>query len=301
MQGPDVVGRVGTPGRRNTNEPADDSTEKSKFRYIQRAPDNAKLATYNYDRPDEYNTRSRVSSPGYWSLLHTGIQRKLPWKTIDLTAASNSSSAPDWLLLDLIGGTYPMAHDQWKIDGKLPDEFSTVSFMNSTAGQVNLNSRIYPDNAYFKVPPRRKPLEAVFKHLRSDTQVSRLVDGILNHQSDAEVFDYVGEVTNVSGYEIGSRTQFEKEELLRHMAGSLTTKSNTFGVWGAAQVVQKVQKNREYDRFERGGPGSGGEEVLCAGGALHLDGPGWSPGQRPCELGRQMGSSRAANLADQCE
>ena len=250
IQGPDVPSRVGTPAQRNVNEPADNSSEKSKFRYIQRAPDNAKIATYNYDRPDEYNTRSRVSSPGYWSFLHTGMQRKLPWKTIDLTSASNDT-APDWLLIDLMGGTYPMAHDQWKIDAKLPDEFSTVSFMNSTAGQVNLNSRIYPENANFKVPARRKPLEAVFKYLRSDSDVKNLVDGIIDYQKDEQVFDYIGELSNAAGYDVAG-TQFAKEELLRHMAGSLTTKSNTFGVWGVAQVLQKVQKNREYDRFEKG-------------------------------------------------
>ena len=134
------------------------STEKSKFRYFERAPTDAMLANYPLDRPDEYETASRVSSPGYWSLIHTGIQSSKPWQTLNLTASSSQDSPPDWLLLDLIGATYPMVGDQFAINNTtLPDSFSTVSYMNSTAGQVNLNSRIYPQNAYFQPPARTPP------------------------------------------------------------------------------------------------------------------------------------------------
>ncbi|MEZ0388285.1 MAG: hypothetical protein ACAI34_14525 [Verrucomicrobium sp.] len=252
MTGPGKENKIGTPGKINAGEPAEDSSEKSKFRSIQRTPAGAKLSGYNYNRPDEYVTSSRVSSPGYWSLLHTGMQSRIPWKTLDFGPSNPNQQPPDWLLLDLFGATYPMAHDQWKIDKKLPDSFSTASYMGSTAGQVNLNSRIYPRNAHFNIPDRHLPLEAVFKHLRSDSQVKGLVDNITTYQTDNRVFDYVGKLAEVSGYDGGATTTWEKESLLRNMAGVLTTRSNTFGLWGAAQVLQKSSRNNSNDTFEAG-------------------------------------------------
>lgn len=241
---------VATPATANADEPAENSTEKSKFRSLQRAPTGAQVGGYALDRPDEYNTAGRTASPGYWSLLHTGMQSAIAWRTLDFHTASQASP-PDWLLLDLFGATYPMAHDQWKIGNTLPDAFSTASYMGSTAGQVNLNSRIFPETPYFRPPARTKPLEAVFKNLRSDGAVKSLVDSIAAHQQANGSFGYVGELANVPNFAQGA-TQWEKESLLRNMAGCLTTRSNTFGVWGAAQVIKKVPRNKEYDRFEKG-------------------------------------------------
>lgn len=258
VQGPGASSSIGTPGAENKKsngtplEPSETSTERSKFRYIQRAPTGAKIGSYALDRGDEYETAGRTASPGYWSFLHTGIQAGVPWRTLDLGPVANSNTLPDWLLLDLFGPTYPMAHDQWKIDSTLPDQFSTASYMNSTAGQVNLNSRIYPQNEFFRPPARKQPLTAVFKNLRSDGEVASLVDSIDAYQTDTTVFGYIGELTNVSGYAGSGATAWDKESLLRNMAGCLTTKSNTFGVWGVAQSIKKAAKNSGNDKFEKG-------------------------------------------------
>ncbi|MEI9898637.1 MAG: hypothetical protein WDN28_33465 [Chthoniobacter sp.] len=254
VQGPSETGKVnvGTPGEINTNEPAETSSERSKFRYIERAPAGARMGSYALDRDDEYESAGRTSSPGYWSMIHTGMQRSLPWQTIDFSPASAQDKLPDWLLLDLFGPTYPMVHDQWKIDATLPDQFSTPSYMNSTAGQVNLNSRIYPQNDFFRPPARTLPLTAVFKNLRSDSEVTSLVNNIVNYQNDTTVFNYVGELANVPGYAGAGTTTWEKESLLRNMAGCLTTRSQTFGVWGVAQTVKKLSKNTNYGAFESG-------------------------------------------------
>ncbi len=254
----------GTPGLLNEVksgplEPEEEASEKSKFRYFQRGPGRVKLEdsqrSFPLNRPDEYNSRSRVSSKGYWSVLHTGIQNRRPWQTLDLGGGSTGGDdPPDYLLLDLLGATYPMQHDQWKINSTLPDEFSTVSFMHSTAGQVNLNSRIYPDGSpWFQPPPRRRPIEAVFKHLRSDSELETLLDAVEDYQR-SDFFRDIGDVTRLNGYRRGDRdaTQFEHEELLRHMAGCLTTRSNTFGIWGAAQVVKKARGHLKWGEFEDG-------------------------------------------------
>lgn len=258
QQGPDLPAKVGTPGSENTTkdgtpiEPSEKSSERSKFRYVQRGPSGSKIDGYPIDRPDEYNTAGRTASPGYWSLLHTGMQSNKPWRTLNFGPAGSQASPPDWLLLDLFGPTYPMAHDQWKIDSTLPDEFSTASFMNSTAGQLNLNSRIYPRTKFFSPPERKSPLSAVFKNLRTDADVSSFVENIAAYQSNTEIFEYVGELANVPGYSGAGGTQWEQEALLRNMAGVLTTRSNTFGVWGVAQVVKKLPRNKTHDAFESG-------------------------------------------------
>ncbi len=261
----------GTPGAINsvaggTFEPEEDSSEKSKYRYFQRGPGRVQSsesgAQFSLNRPDEYNSRSRVTSKGYWSMLHTGIQGNpvenqppTPWRTLDLGGGNSNQGAdpPDYLLLDLLGATYPMQHDQWKINSTLPDEFSTVSFMNSTAGQINLNSKIYPDDSpYFQPPRRTKPLEAVFRHLRTDSEIEGLVEQVGDHQQSSP-FLYIGELSEVDGYlRDPSATQFENEELLRNMAGCLTTKSNTFGLWGASQVVKKIRGHSAWGKFEDG-------------------------------------------------
>ncbi|MEM7011637.1 MAG: hypothetical protein AAF585_09155 [Verrucomicrobiota bacterium] len=256
-----------TLGQPNPTEPEENSSEKSKFRYfsrgggrIQSIDDNKR--TFPLNKPDEFNSRSAVSSKGYWSMLHTGIQNQAAWRTLDLGPVSGqvSSDPPDSVLLDLLGATYPMQHDQWKIDSTLPDEFSTVSFMNSTAGQINLNTRVYPDSPQFEAPERKKPLEAVFKHLRPDAEIEDFVDNIVDYQSQNRVFKYIGEIAEVPGYQrkISSATQFENEEFLRNMAGCLTTRSNTFGLWGVAQVVKKAPRfgddaaDADYGAFEAG-------------------------------------------------
>ncbi|NNE92947.1 MAG: hypothetical protein HKN23_14985 [Verrucomicrobiales bacterium] len=257
-------GDVGTPGVENEAEPLEFSSEKSKFRYIQRGPgtmtdpreDPGKGKRYRINRPDEYNSRSRVSSKGYWSFIHTGIQNLAPYRTIDLGGGNsnpndNGATPPDYLLLDLLGATYPMQHDQWRINSTLPDEFSTVSFMHSTAGQINLNSKIYPQNNYFQAPVRKKPLEAVFKYLRSDSEVRRLVDGVTRYQED-DYFRYIGEIAKVENFlrADSNATQWQNEDIIRNMAGCLTTKSNCFGLWGVSQVVQKSREHTDWGNFE---------------------------------------------------
>ncbi len=261
----------GTPGKINPDEPPEESTEKSKFRYISRGGGSIRSVAHKkrrfpLNKPDEFNSRSAVSSIGFWSMLHTGIQSNEPWRTLNLGPSSTQDGdPPDALLLDLLGATYPMQHDQWKIEATLPDQFSTVSFMNSTAGQINLNTRVYPQSPWFEAPERKKPLEAVFKHLRPDEEVDELVDNIVDFQTDDRCFRYIGELAEVDGYERtegyqnndgdDEPTQFEKEEILRNMAGCLTTKSNTFSLWGVAQVVTKQRQpgaGASYGEMESG-------------------------------------------------
>lgn len=241
----DTLGRAnGPPGGDN-----------SKFKVIQRTDRDHSYPSGGgrvyMDRGNEYDTATRVASIGYWSMIHSGIQNRVPWRTISLSPGE--TDPPDWLLLDLLGATYPMQTDQWKIDRDLPDTWSTISYMNSTSGQVNLNTKIYPDDPrHFNPPPRVKPLQAVFRHLRNNpSSEDQLAEAVDAWQNGTNFFTYVGELAEVPGYASGNN-QWEREEILRNMAGCLTTKTNTFGVWGVAQTVKKARSNGDYQRVEEG-------------------------------------------------
>ena len=243
----------GTPGEVNSIEPPPGDPRLAKAGFIQRGPNAQRVAGHGWNRPDEYNSRSRTSSVGYWSFLHTGLQNDVPWRTLDLGSGADTSDPPDAVLLDLFGPTYPMQHDQWRIEATLPDRFSTASFMNSTAGAVNLNTRVFPRAGTFQAPERTLPLEAVFLHLRPEPAVRSLVDNLRAAQSDQRPFLHVGDLANVPGYRRGEdASPWENEELLRNMAGLLTTNSNTFTVWGVAQTVRKARSNDGWDEFEPG-------------------------------------------------
>jgi hypothetical protein len=179
------------------------------------------------------------------------MQSGKPWRTLDFGAQSGSTTPPDWLILDLLGATYPMANDQWRIEQRQPDEFSTASFMNSTAGQINLNSRTYPRTPFFKAPDRTRPFKGVFAHL-PNVNAESLASSLVSYQSDDQFFDYVGEMANVTSATGGGADPWAKEFLLRNMAGVLTTRTNTFGVWGVAQVVKKIPTNVKFESFEAG-------------------------------------------------
>lgn len=265
---------AGTLGQKNINEPEEDSSEKSKFRFpqISYSQHTIKLQGFEFSHPvvrgDEMESTSKVSSKGFWSFIHTGVQGNPteglgpePWRTLALEEDASQSlpGPPDWILMDLIGATQPIQNDQRKINATLPDEFSTISYMHSTTGAINLNTRTFPENDYFNAPTRTKPLEAVFKHLMDfdgdgseENEMKTLLEGIKTYQDDNR-FKYVGDFAYVDGSSGNSlTTQWEKERLLRNMINCLTTRSNTFGVWGVGQVVNKIRENENWGEFEDG-------------------------------------------------
>ncbi|MDF1753197.1 MAG: hypothetical protein P1U89_10515 [Verrucomicrobiales bacterium] len=265
---------AGTLGGKNVEEPEEGSSEKSKFRFPQISYTNHKIKLDDFEfthpvvRGEEMESTSKVSSKGFWSFIHTGVQGNPtegmapePWRTLALEedASQNLPGPPDWILMDLIGATQPIQNDQRKINATLPDEFSTISYMHSTTGAINLNTRTFPENDYFNAPARSKPLEAVFKHLMDydgdgseEEEMSTLLEKIKAYQDDHR-FKYVGDLAYVDGSSgDASATQWEKEKLLRNMINCLTTKSNTFGVWGVGQVVNKTRENENWGEFEDG-------------------------------------------------
>ena len=198
---------------------------------------------------NEFSGHFRFSSIGYLSMLHAGIQDpdREPWKTLSLS--SKPGEFPDWVLMDLFGATYPLRRPNELPGRSLPDHWMGMSYMNSTAGKVNLNNKVYPGNEWFEAPDRTQPLKAVFRYLRDDSEIESFVENILDWQNGGRAFEYVGQLSEVKGYAEGAST-WEQEMLLRNMANCLTTQSNTFGVWGVAQTVTKSPQSELYDQFE---------------------------------------------------
>ena len=242
----------------NSNQPKEpEASEYDSFKYVritkttldersEKAGDSNPTITSFYG--DEFQGDTRFPSAGYLSMLHTGIQNRDPWKTFNLGA--ESGGFPDWVLMDLIGATFPLRHGEGINGRSLSDHWMSLSYMNSTAGKVNLNNKIYPDNEWFKAPKRTKPLKAVFRYMRDDSDIDSLVENILQYQNGGKAFEYVGQFSEVTGYAKGD-TNWEKETLLRNMANCLTTQSNTFGVWGVAQTVKKSRGSEQFDQFEK--------------------------------------------------
>ncbi len=235
-------------GEKNTIY-APDADQESMFRYLEFdiASSDSKLD------PEEGRNlfvhdweHSRLPSVGYFSLLHTGIQSGAPWRNLSLS--SDGSGFAQAVLLDLFGINYRRERQSWWDGRNLPNEWGSVVFMNSTAGQVNLNCRVYPESNYFDAPQRTKPLAAVFRYLMDEGEEEDLARKILEYQDKDQVFEYVAELSKI--WDKGD-TAWEREKLLRNMSSTLTTRTNTFGVWGVAQVVQKAPGHILRDLFSK--------------------------------------------------
>jgi hypothetical protein len=180
-----------------------------------------------------------------------GCNPAKPWRTLDFGPQSGSTTPPDWLILDLLGATYPMANDQWRIEQRQPDEFSTASFMNSTAGQINLNTRTYPRTPFFKAPDRTRPLKGVFANL-PEIDAEALASSLANYQQGRSILRLRWGISQCRiDRRFGQRFVGEGIHPAKY-GGRLTTKSNTFGIWGVAQVVKKIPRNVKYESFESG-------------------------------------------------
>jgi Tfp pilus assembly protein PilX len=211
-------------------------------------------ATVNWDTKkfafvDFSNPSSTYRPPvGMFSLIPTGMQRGIAGATLKLQPRGAGIDLPDWLLLDLLSPSVDASN------------YPNLSFMNSTAGKVNVNAPIYPTGGSFAPPQRWQPLQALFQNMSDTTTVaagatspSAVVNNILSHQLSAVgpgtdfgavgEYDYPGEVCEIAGVADTASTDWDNEAIVRYMASNLATKSNVFSVWGVAQTVKKNPAN----------------------------------------------------------
>lgn len=214
--------------------------------------DTRKLAFVDLTQP---GPSSNHPSTGFLSVIPTGMQRGIPGATPKFQPSGSALILPDWLLLDLVAPNVSAAN------------FASISYMNSTAGRVNLNSEILPNSGKFSLPPRFVPLQALVQNMRSTSTTlggappaapSAVVDAITKRQLSPngganfgapQVYDYEGEIAEIKGVsDVDSNgspagSDWDKESIIRNLASSMTTKSNVFSVWGVAQTVKKNPAN----------------------------------------------------------
>ena len=211
-----------------------------------------------------YDSVDSRPSIGMLSTVPLGMQRNIPFDSFKYTPNSSTTQLPDWLLLDLLAPTIrPYSH------------------MNSAMGKVNLNAQLVGGGNAWQTASRWRPLQSVFQNMEPNTTVSSnsptpssIVGNIINHTSAVgglsvaetggsgypPVYDYVGELCDINGV-VGATTpsgptdnagEWAAEGLIRNVANLVTTKSNTFTVWGIAESVQKSPSNTNYGVFESG-------------------------------------------------
>jgi hypothetical protein len=189
---------------------------------------------------------SNHPSIGFLSVIPTGMQRALPGSALKFQRSTSSSELPDWLLLDLVAPNVTAVN------------YPTMSYMNSTAGLINVNGQLDPATTIFS---RWQPLQGLLENLpgiSGSGNASTIVTNLLNHTVSGTdfgatgVYDYPGEICEVAGVADNGATDWDKETIIRNIAGNITTKSNAFSVWGVAQTVKKKATNTSYGTFEPG-------------------------------------------------
>ncbi|HEY5745790.1 MAG TPA: hypothetical protein VIU12_06925 [Chryseolinea sp.] len=193
-------------------------------------------------------------SIGFLSCVPSGMQRGVVNSTLKFGPSANKDQLPDWLLLDVLA---PMFADMYQ------PSFAPYSYLHSTMGKININAQMYPNFGLKRI----LPLEALFKNVVPDANLTDLVDNIVNHKLSGKDFgaegkyDYVGELCEVEGIADGLNTpggklgtDWERMALIRNLANLITTQSNTFRLWGTAQAIRltKGAGNSNLAAYEPG-------------------------------------------------
>lgn len=223
-----------------------------------------KLAFVDLTSPGPASNRP---STGFVSVVATGMQRGIAGSTPKFQPSGTATTLPDWLLLDLVAPNVTATN------------YRRISYMNATAGKINVNSAIWPNTGKFSIPNRFVPLQALVQNMRASSTVlgstpptapSGVVTAInartlSTHGGTSygapQVYDYDGEIAeiqDVADVDAGGNptgTDWDKESIMRNLASSITTKSNVFTVWGVAQTVKKNPANNDPATNQPRNPG----------------------------------------------
>src|SRR5205823_4897547 len=131
---------------------------------------------------------SNRPSTGFLSFVATGMQRGLAGSTLKFQPSPSVTELPDWLLLDLVAPNVTAGN------------YARMSYMNSTAGPINVNGTITPAIGTFS---RWQPLQGLLLNMPGISgtgAASAAVQNILHHTTSGIDFgatgsyDYPGEI-----------------------------------------------------------------------------------------------------------
>jgi len=172
------------------------------------------------------------------------------------------TSYPDWAMLDLF--TVPASLQPVASPMPGPVHFT---WGGATSGRLNANLPVLP----FSSVSRLVPLQSLFKGIQVsnsyDDAGAPVVATVDEAELAAAVQEYLtqldrplmmpAEICNVpevaswlyEGVPAGARS---RNDLVRQILGNLTTRSNTFSIWAAGQVIRKIRRNTQYGIWEDG-------------------------------------------------
>ena len=179
--------------------------------------------------------------------------KPIPWRTLSLepTPASNNLQSggklPDWMLLQ----AFAVAYDQ--------------TFCSQTEGKININAAISPQfPSGTTIAARTKPLQALIAPasypssstvdlpaLNAATIAADIAKGPASpnyttpygSSLPSDILMYPGQLcqfSTMAGTGGGANTQWQRESLMRNIAGIVTTQSSDFKVHVVAQAVKQV-------------------------------------------------------------
>ena len=149
----------------------------------------------------------------------------IPWRTLNLGPAIKSDQLPDWLLLN----AFAVAYEQ--------------TFLSQTDGKINVNARVEPFGF-----DRLKPLEALLNPSSANptTNAAAIAADLANATAarsgpcgalPADMYVYPGQICQVPSLQGSGADQFQREALMRDLAGIVTTQSSDFKVHVIAQAL----------------------------------------------------------------
>lgn len=156
--------------------------------------------------------------------------KPVPWRTLNFGPAIRSNQLPDWLLLD----AFAMAYDS--------------SYLGQTEGKINLNTEVYPFGFH-----RTAPLKALLipSAANSTTSAAAIVAELVAytginagpcHDLPDDFYVYPGQICQLPSLQGSGTNQFQREALIRDVAGLLTAQSSDFTVHVVAQSLNPQGK-----------------------------------------------------------
>jgi hypothetical protein len=164
-------------------------------------------------------------STGCFFTVPTGMQRGIPWATMNLSETVSGSMPPDYLLLDLFAmSTYYTGN-------------------HASNGKLNINTRIYPESFGATVGRGKKVLMSAFEGLSVNSQpvdASGIADWIIANEG-SQGYPYAGMFMECPLLDAGQTGEYERQALRARMASMFTTQSNSFTVHVLVEAVSDDQ------------------------------------------------------------
>ncbi len=160
---------------------------------------------------------------------------------------------------------------------------SPLTYMNSTAGKISLNSRIPRQEPNFQFRGARSNIAAasiVRKHVGGTTQFTASSPAGYNATTIAQAIlayeqangSFCLRRTNLRGTGVADTGNEWERAIIRNLGSLITTRSNTFSVWGTAQTIKKNPANNSPSKrgfLKVGPPGRSANDAITGEKRFH--------------------------------